>query len=149
MFAEILIRPKPVTQAVNEDRPLDGTRVLVIEDEFLIASAVEDALLHAGAREVAIALSPEEGCRALGGVATFDAAIIDIQLADATDAGLSLAELALKRKVAIVFLTGYGNDIALPDAFSAVRVLSKPCAPAVLIAEVSEAIARNRNRPAA
>jgi CheY-like chemotaxis protein len=149
MLAELPIRPKPVTQAVKEDRPLDGTRVLVIEDEFLIASVVEDALLRAGAREVAIALNPEEGCRALGGIATFDAAVIDIQLAEATDAGLALAELALKRQVAIVFLTGYGNDIALPDAFSDVRVLSKPCAAAVLIAEVGEAILRNRNRPAA
>jgi DNA-binding response OmpR family regulator len=149
MLAEVPIRPNPVTPVVNEETPLDGTRILVIEDEFLIASAVEDALLRAGAREVAIALSPDEGRRALAGVPAFDAAIIDIQLAEITDAGLSLAELALKQQVAIVFLTAYGSDIALPDTFSTVHVLSKPCAPAVLIAEISEAIQRNRNPPAA
>ena len=49
-------------------RALTGRRVLLVEDEALIALAVEDDLLNAGAAEVAIAASaddapPDPRCR--------------------------------------------------------------------------------------
>ena len=34
----------------NDAAPLSGARILVIEDEFLIATVVEDVLKRAGAR---------------------------------------------------------------------------------------------------
>src|SRR5262249_17570771 len=66
----------------NDAAPLSGARILVIEDEFLIATVVEDVLKRAGAREVVIALSPREGRDALAAAEPIDAAVIDIQLAE-------------------------------------------------------------------
>jgi CheY-like chemotaxis protein len=122
----------------NDAGPLSGARILVIEDVFLIATVVEDVLKRAGAREVVIALSPREGRDALTAAEPIDAAVIDIQLAEGTDVGFALAEVALKRSIPIVFLTGYESDLALPEPFSAVRVLTKPCSPLALIQAVNE-----------
>jgi CheY-like chemotaxis protein len=131
-----------VNSTQSEAGPLKGARILVIEDEFLIATVVEDVLKDAGAREVVIALSTKEGIDALAAAEPIDAAVIDIQLAEGTDAGFALAEVALKRRVPIVFLTGYGSDLALPEPFSAVRLLTKPYSPPALVAAVSDAISR-------
>jgi CheY-like chemotaxis protein len=75
-------------------------------------------------------LHPNDRCRG-----------IDIQLADGTDAGFT-AEVALKRRIPIVFLTGYESDLALPEPSAAVRLLTKPYSPPALIAAVSDAISR-------
>jgi CheY-like chemotaxis protein len=45
--------------------PLQGTRILVIEDEFLIATVIEDFLRQAGAEEVVIAVNMQEAREAL------------------------------------------------------------------------------------
>jgi CheY-like chemotaxis protein len=128
----------------NDAGPVSGARILVIEDEFLIATVVEDVLKQAGAREVVIALSPQEGRDALTAAEPIDAAVFDIQLAEGTDVGFALAEVAFKRSIPIVFLTGYESDLALPESFSAVRLLTKPCSPLALIEGVNETISRAR-----
>jgi CheY-like chemotaxis protein len=121
--------------------PLHGTRILVIEDEFLIATVIEDVLRDAGAGEVVVALTQKESHDALAAATPFDAAVVDIQLAAGTDSGLALAEIAAKRKIPIVFLTGYESDLALPEPFSTARLLTKPYAPRALVEAVSAAIA--------
>ena len=129
-------------QPIAPPGPLLGTRILVIEDEFLIAIVIEDILRQAGAEDVVIAVNMQEAREALAG-RTLDIAMIDIQLDEGSDSGLSLGKLAMARKIPFIFLTGY-TGVVLPDGFSAVPVLTKPYIPRTLIEALSEVLARSR-----
>jgi CheY-like chemotaxis protein len=133
-----------LVSAPEHVRSLHGARILVIEDEFLIAAVVEDVLTQAGAREVIVAMGAKDGFAALSGAEAIDAAVIDIQLNEGTDAGYALAEATFKRDIPFVFLTGYSHDLALPEPFSAVRLLTKPYAPQALVQALNEAMQRAR-----
>jgi hypothetical protein len=53
----VAVEADHVNATQSEAGPLKGARILVIEDEFLIATVVEDVLKDAGARQVVIALN--------------------------------------------------------------------------------------------
>ena len=127
---------------LGQPGPLQGTRILVIEDEFLIATVIEDVLRQAGAEEVVIAVNMQEAREALA-ERTLDIAMIDIQLDEGSDSGLSLGRLAMARSIPFIFLTGY-TGVVLPDGFSAVPVLTKPYIPRTLIEALSDVLARSR-----
>jgi CheY-like chemotaxis protein len=122
--------------------PLQGTRILVIEDEFLIATVVEDILRQAGAGDVVIAVNMQEARKALA-ERTLDLAMIDIQLDEGSDSGLSLGKLAMARNIPFIFLTGYSR-VVLPEGFTAVPVLTKPYIPRTLVEALSEVLVRSR-----
>ena len=67
---------------------LDGLRILVLEDEFLIAMDVEQICRDYGASDVIIARTIEEAEAALDGAA-FDAAIFDLMLNQKSTLGLA------------------------------------------------------------
>jgi CheY-like chemotaxis protein len=131
--------PRP---PVGQPGPLQGSRILVIEDEFLIATVIEDILRQAGAKEVVIAVNMQEARAALA-ERTLDIAMIDMQLDEGSDAGLSLGKLAMARNIPFIFLTGY-TRIVLPDGFSAVPILTKPYIPRTLIEALSDVLVRSR-----
>jgi CheY-like chemotaxis protein len=122
--------------------PLQGTRILVIEDEFLIATVVEGILRQAGAGDVVIAVNMQEARKALA-ERTLDLAMIDIQLDEGSDSGLSLGKLAMARNIPFIFLTGYSR-VVLPEGFTAVPVLTKPYIPRTLVEALSEVLVRSR-----
>lgn len=99
---------------------LAGLSVLVVEDEFLVAIMLADALEEAGARVVGPAGSRDEGLALIeaGGI---QAAVVDWNLAG--HCGDSLARALAAREVPFVIATGYG---AVSAEFSAVPVLAKP-----------------------
>jgi CheY-like chemotaxis protein len=131
--------PRP---PVGQPGPLQGTRILVIEDEFLIATVIEDILRQAGAEEVVIAVTMQEARAALA-ERTLDIAMIDMQLDEGAESGLSLGKLALARNIPFIFLTGYAR-VVLPDGFNAVPVLTKPYIPRTLIEALGEVLTRSR-----
>src|SRR4051812_32356101 len=86
-------------------------RVLVVEDDPVLALALEDALLAAGATELAICPSMESTMTELE-KGPVDAIVIDVHLADRND-GWALAEMAEMlgtRLPRIVFSTGAPQD---------------------------------------
>ncbi|MDP1913748.1 response regulator [Brevundimonas sp.] len=97
-------------------------RVLVVEDEMLIAMIIEDALTYLD-------------CEIVGPAGTLDAAMklardepLDAALLDVTIRGgdvFPVAELLVKRGIPFAFSSGYG-DWALPEAFKGQRRLTKP-----------------------
>ena len=127
---------------VAQPGPLQGTRILVIEDEFLIATVIEDILRQAGAEDVVIAVNMQEAREALAEGA-LDIAMIDIQLDEGANSGLSLGKLAMARNIPFIFLTGYSR-VVLPDGFAAVPVLTKPYIPRTLVEALSEVLVRSR-----
>ncbi len=114
---------------------LSGLRILVLEDEFLIAMDVEQLCRDHGADDVAIA-------RSLGELeaidpAPFDAAIVDVMLGGASTLGFA-RELA-DRGVPFVFASGYTELKEMRDAFPSVEVVGKPYAGNDLIDAISRA----------
>lgn len=104
---------------------LTGRRILVVEDEALVAMLVEDALLDAGALVTGPAATVAEAL-ALLERETPDAAVLDLNLAGETSTPVADA-LAL-RGIPFVVATGYGAD-GLPPGHVTVPVLAKPYDP--------------------
>ncbi|WP_240310851.1 response regulator [Altererythrobacter sp. ZODW24] len=108
-------------------------RVLVLEDDAVLALAIEDALLDGGAREV-VTFSRADKALADMQSTRPDVIILDVHIADSDD-GWAMAELATMlgpRPPRIIFSTGAPQEI--PDHIAAMgMVLEKPYEPARLI----------------
>ena len=126
--------------------PADNTRkfgpVLVVEDDAVLALAVEDALLAAGAEKVMIAASSQSAIETLRD-GHFESVILDVHLADRGD-GWAIAELvkALGANAPkVIFATGSPGEIPAHIADLG-PVLTKPYDFEQLINH-----ARSRKRP--
>jgi CheY-like chemotaxis protein len=108
---------------------LNGRRILVVEDEALIAMLVEDALLDAGADVLGPAATVEEAL-ALFESGAPEAAVLDINLAG--QVSTPVADLLAERGVPFVVATGYGAA-GLPDRHQGAPVLAKPYDPQELV----------------
>lgn len=108
---------------------LSGRRILVVEDEALIAMLVEDALLDAGAHVLGPAATVEEAL-ALFQSGDPEAAVLDINLAG--QVSTPVADALADHGVPFVVATGYGAA-GLPERHRSVPVLAKPYDPQELV----------------
>jgi PAS domain S-box-containing protein len=123
---------RSLLRQLSEEPSLKGKRVLVIEDEPLVAMDLESSLTAAGCEVVGTAGTLREA-QALCADAQCDAALVDVNLA-----GQPVDELAAtltKRNIPFAFVTGYGRD-ALPQGFRDAVVLTKPFEQTGLVATV-------------
>jgi CheY-like chemotaxis protein len=103
-------------------------KILVVEDEPLIAMALEEMLTDLGCTVVGPALSLERGMR-LATDESIDGAILDVNLGGETV--FPLADLLAQRDVPFVYVTGYGALLRACD--NGRPVLQKPYnAPALI-----------------
>ena len=100
---------------------LSGRRVLVVEDEFLIAAALCDMLQDSGAVVVGPAATVDQAMQLLQ-ENPVDAALLDMNLNGQWSD--PVAEDLQERRTPFVFTTGYGAN-ARADRFG-VRTVSKP-----------------------
>jgi CheY-like chemotaxis protein len=107
-----------------QESELRGLRVLVVEDESLIAMLIEDALADLDCTLVAVASNLADGLAKAASLEV-DIAILDVNL-NGTSV-FPVAELLAGRGVPFVFSTGYGAA-GVPDAFAKAPVLAKPFA---------------------
>ncbi len=112
-------------------------RVLVVEDEAMIAMLVEDMVLDFGSEVVGPAARIDEALD-LAHRADLDAAILDINV-DGTDT-FAVADVLRERGVPLIFATGYGASV-LPDRFSGCPALAKPFSHQVLCETLRDALA--------
>jgi len=115
---------------------LHGRRVLVVEDEALIAMLMEDRLLEAGAEVAGPASSVEEALKLIERVACdggLSAAVLDINLDGA--AVSPVADRLAALGVPFIFATGYGEG-GVRGVHAAAPVLAKPYDPDALVAAV-------------
>jgi CheY-like chemotaxis protein len=108
---------------------LDGCRILVAEDEPLVAMLLEDVLLDAGATIMGPVGTVAEAL-ALLAVDRPDAAVLDLNLSGETC--LAIADWLADAGVPFLVATGYGGDAPLPR-HTGVLVLQKPYDPVALI----------------
>jgi DNA-binding response OmpR family regulator len=116
---------------------VDVNKVLVVEDEFLVALDIEDALVGAGFEVCGPASTLEE---ALASVSCGD---FDVALLDANLNGKPVLEVASRLSEAgipFAFVSGYGRE-TLPAQFGHIAHVPKPFDPPVLLAEVRRLIA--------
>jgi CheY-like chemotaxis protein len=113
-------------------------RLLVVEDEALIAMMAEDLIETLGHRVVTTAASLAEGHAACanGG---FDAAMLDVNLNG--DTSMSLATELTSRGCPFVFTTGYGAS-GIDAEHADKPVLTKPYAMAELEAVLERFVAQ-------
>lgn len=115
--------------------PAAGKRVLVVEDELLVAMGLEMVLADAG-------------CRVVGPIGRIDEALaaavsedVDLALLDVNlrgDPVYPVADALSARGIPFVFLTGYGRE-TLPAHYANGRMLSKPFEATALLAAVEDA----------
>ena len=106
------------------DSPLAGLRVLVVEDETLVAMLLEDMLGDLGCEVVATAsrvAAAVEIARDPGHA--FDVAILDVNVAG--DSISPVAQALSERPTPFVFATGYGES-GVPEPFRGRPTLQKP-----------------------
>jgi CheY-like chemotaxis protein len=101
---------------------LSGRRILVVEDDYLIATDLARSLEDLGAAVLGPAGSVKDALALLAGV-TIDAAVLDINLG--TEKVFPLADTLLSRRVPFVFTTGYDRWI-IPSTYAGVPRLEKP-----------------------
>lgn len=101
---------------------LAGKRILVVEDEYFIASDLNHALQRKGAVVIGPVGDVQKGLALVSGEA-IDAALLDVNL-DGIQS-YPIADQLAKRGVPYVFLTGY-DGWALPEAFRSVPCVAKP-----------------------
>jgi CheY-like chemotaxis protein len=98
-------------------------RILVVEDEVLIALELEDQLRGEGHCVVGVASTSTEAAR-LGREERPCLALVDIHLADGPT-GLSVAETLSSQGVAVVFMSANTRKIP-PDFAGAIGAIGKP-----------------------
>ena len=117
---------------------LSGQRVLVVEDEPLIAVDMIDQLNELGADCIGPALTLQE---ALDLVESehFNCAILDVRVG--SDNVFPVARRLTEKRIGFVFHTGDGDETALQNDWPGCRVIKKPATPASLIAAVKVVLA--------
>lgn len=106
----------------NEATVPPGLRVLLAEDEPLIALYAEDTLRALGVEEVIWVRTVADGIAALD-AGRFDAALLDLRLG--AELSLPLAQRLAFLNVPFGFLTGF-QDRAIPDEFKGRPLAAKP-----------------------
>jgi len=119
---------------------LEGVRVLVVEDEVLVAMSVEDMLADLGCAVAGSACSLTEALVKVqaGG---FDLALLDVNLRG--EKVFPVADALSNQGIPFAFASGYGAA-DVPEPFRSRPVVSKP----FLIEELSAALSSALARPA-
>ena len=115
---------------------LEGLRILVLEDELLIAMDVEQLCRDHGAVDVAVAGELDE----IDDTLDFDAAIVDVLLG-----GVSTFDFAARLREAgtpFVFASGYTDNAEVAKLFPDVAMIGKPYSGKDLIEAVAAACGR-------
>lgn len=98
-------------------------RVLVVEDEALVAAELECLIAEAGHTVVGHAVTGEEAL-ALAAELTPNIALVDVNLLDGAT-GVGVARRLLQDGVQVIFMTANPKQVP-PDALGSLGVLAKP-----------------------
>ncbi|PRY92586.1 response regulator receiver domain-containing protein [Hasllibacter halocynthiae] len=123
---------------------LDGKRIMIVEDEALLALDLSLTLEDEGAEiegpfhrlEQAMRYDPQE----------IDAALLDVDLSGVPV--FPLADVLDRRGIPFVFHTGRADLAALRERYGDVPILMKPTVPQEIVTTVSIAMRSNRDRAA-
>lgn len=107
---------------MNEQR-LQGRCILVVEDEYFIAEAMQAGLESEGAVVIGPAPTVRKAIDLLGSATRIDVAVLDMKLGD--EPVFDVAEALQARGVPFLFTTGY-DATDVPPAWRHIERLQKP-----------------------
>jgi PAS domain S-box-containing protein len=110
-------------RAANEDAEPPRARVLIVEDEVLVALQLQKDLEDSGFGVIGPARSLRHG-QILASGDSFDVALLDVRLGRETSA--AIAEHLVRRNIPFAFATGYSDFTMLPEHLRQVPKLNKP-----------------------
>jgi CheY-like chemotaxis protein len=108
---------------MDEARSLQGRRLLVVEDEYMIAADLAEALANRGASVIGPAGSIEDALELVSTEQQIDGAVLDINLRGKH--AYPVADALRERGVRFVFTTGYDAG-TIPAAYLGVPRVEKP-----------------------
>lgn len=118
-----------------------GKRILIVEDEALLAMEMQFAFEDEGAEVLGPALSLDSAAALVASTAEIDAAILDVDLGGHDV--YPVASLLASRGVPFLFHTGHGSEANLAALFPGAITLTKPTFPDKLIRELRRLALRN------
>jgi CheY-like chemotaxis protein len=117
---------------IDQERSLEGRRILVVEDEFLVAEYISEILRSAGAEVLGPLGTVDDALDYLaGGAPRIDAAVLDVNLHGR--ASYAIADALASRGVRIVLTTGY-DGASLEAAYRSHPRCEKPFREEALLA---------------
>lgn len=102
---------------------LSGRRVLIVEDESLVAMLLEAVLDDLGCTVIGPESNIDDGLRVVTGGEQLDAALLDVNVAG--QEVFPVAEALKARGIPFVFSTGYGES-GLPNEWRGNPTVQKP-----------------------
>ncbi len=119
-------------------------RILIVEDQPLIALCLEEAVIELGHKPAGMASNMSKAL-ALG--ANADVALVDVDLLDGPT-GPEIGKTLAENDVSVVFMTG--NPACLGDGVQGtLGVISKPLMDSEMVQAIEYAVARHEHRLAA
>ena len=118
---------------------LGGMRILIVEDNFVVADSLRFVIGGYGGAVSALAPTIDKALEALA-AGPIDVAILDINLAGTNVA--PLAEHLRARGIPFVFLTGYGDAELLPAGLRDAPRFDKPVNAEQLVAALQRLVVR-------
>jgi CheY-like chemotaxis protein len=103
--------------------PLRDRRILIVEDEYLIAMSLQDALENAGSVVVGPVPSVDKAIKAIEFDPHIDAAVVDVNLGGVL--AYAVADMLIARKIPFVFTSGYEDNV-LRNRYAQVKNCPKP-----------------------
>jgi CheY-like chemotaxis protein len=111
-----------LTRIMHVSHPPTGTRVLIVEDDTIIAMTAEDMLDEVGCKTAAVAGTVAEAL-ARADDTEFDIALLDLNLRD--ENSLPVAQRLRDNGKRFIFATGY-DGLPPGSGFADAPVISKP-----------------------
>lgn len=102
---------------------LEGRRILVVEDESLVAMLLETMLEDMGCTIIGPAGTIEEALELIAATSALDAALLDVNVAGRVI--FPIATALVERDIPFIFSTGFGAG-NLPDEWRGRPAIQKP-----------------------
>ncbi|WP_435418587.1 response regulator [Parerythrobacter aurantius] len=135
-----------VREAVAEIDRESATRVLIIEDEPLIAMQLEDLVRGLGHEIAGTAATRTQAVDAVAEVKP-GLVLADIQLADGSSGLDAVDDILQQFEVPVIFITAYPERLLTGDRPEPTYLVTKPFQEASVRAAISQALFFNSSRP--
>jgi DNA-binding response OmpR family regulator len=129
--------------AMNDNNPLSGVKVLVVEDDLFLAMALEDTLVGLGAVVVAVCHTLDEAM-ARADADDFAVAVLDFSLG--AHSVTPLARHLARRNVPFILHTGMSRSEPSLMEWRDFPIVEKPASPNTLAAAIKGAMDREPAR---
>jgi DNA-binding NtrC family response regulator len=124
---------------VDPAHALKGARILVVEDESLIAMELDSILLEAGAEVVGPCRSAAEAHSLMRKVDGINAAILDFRLGK--DTSMLVARHLTCHGVPFVFFTGQADMSPIHTEYPTAKIISKPLQRRAMLTALADSLA--------